>query len=238
MNLTKAILMAAGRGTRISREIKGSCKCTLDIGGISLIRHTVSMLLDHGIEPHVVVGYNKKHIYKALAGLDVTFHENVFYSVTNSLASLWFAREELRGGDIILGNADVYWDERILSLLLEEERDCAMLCDFSRVEQGDYLFHVNEDSSISAYGKGLDCKNANSEYVGLAIVRGELVDRCRENLCRKIDAQKHHQWWEQVLYDMVPKRPIWAKDVDGLFWAEIDYIEDYQRIVEYRENHK
>lgn len=55
----KAILMAAGRGTRISRTIDDKCKCTLDIGGQSLIRHTVEMLIKNNIEVHIVVGYKK-----------------------------------------------------------------------------------------------------------------------------------------------------------------------------------
>jgi choline kinase len=101
--MSKAILMAAGRGTRISRTIGESCKCTLDIGGIPLIRHTVTMLLDHGIETHIVVGFRKELVINALRGLPVVFHENVFYSVTNSLASLWWAKEELSGQSVILG---------------------------------------------------------------------------------------------------------------------------------------
>lgn len=231
--MTKAILMAAGRGMRISRKISDKCKCTLDIGGISLIRHTVQMLLDHSIDVHIVVGFNRRQIMNSLVGLNVTFHENAFYSITNSLASLWFARAELTGDIIILGNADVFWERNLLSVLLEDERDCVMLCDSSRVEQGDYLFNVT-DGKVIACGKGTDCQGANCEYVGLAKLQGDIVDICREQLDRLIDTQRCNDWWEQILYDMKFTRPIWAKDVAGHFWAEVDYIEDYKRILEYR----
>jgi len=229
----KAILMAAGRGTRISRAIEDNCKCTLDIGGISLIRHTVQMLLDAGVEVHLVVGFNKYRIIKSLQGLPVTYHDNVFYSITNSLASLWFAKDELKGEGIILGNADVFWDEQLLSVLLEETRDCVMLCDSSRVEQGDYLFRV-VDGAIVSYGKGIDCRKANCEYVGLALIRGDMVAKCRERLTQMIEWQRLGDWWEQILYSMTSERPIWAKDIAGNFWAEIDYIEDYNRILKHR----
>jgi choline kinase len=231
---TKAILMAAGRGTRISRDIHDYCKCTLDIGGISLIRHTVTMLLDHKIEVHLVVGYNKCQIMNSLAGLDVTFHENVFYSITNSLASLWFAREELCGDAVILGNADVFWESNLLSVLLEEKRDCVMLCDSGRVETGDYLFMVEEDGRLVNFGKGIDCSNANCEYVGLAMIQGEMVAKCRERLDSMIESQKCNDWWEGVLYTMTSERPIWTRDISGKFWAEVDFIEDYNRILDYR----
>ncbi len=228
-----AILMAAGRGTRISRAVEDDCKCTLDIGGISLIRHTVKMLLEAGVEVHVVIGFNKYQIMDSLQSLPVTFHENVFFSITNSLASLWFAKDALRGEAVILGNADVFWEEQILSFLLEEQRDCVMLCDSSRVEQGDYLFKV-EDKKIVAYGKGIACHKANCEYVGLALVQGGMVAKCRERLLQLIDWQRHDDWWEQVLYSMTSERPIWTEDIAGHFWAEIDYIEDYRRILQYR----
>jgi len=230
----KAIIMAAGEGTRISRKVDNRCKCTLDIGGISLIRHTAEMLLKNNIETHIVVGYNKHEIRNSLKGLKVKFHENIFYTITNSLVSLWFAREELNCDKIILGNADVFWEENLLSVLLNEERDCVMLCDSSRVEQGDYLLRTGEDGRILSYGKGMDCHKANCEYVGLAKIQGELVKKCKERLIKMVEGQRHHEWWEQVFYNMSSERPIWTKDIAGNFWAEIDFIEDYQRIVEYR----
>ncbi|REK69577.1 NTP transferase domain-containing protein [Paenibacillus paeoniae] len=232
--MTKAILMAAGRGTRISREIDGNCKCTLDIGGTTLIRHTVQMLLDHGIEVHIVVGYNKELIINALKGLPVNYHVNYFYLVTNSLSSLWFAKEQLHGDSIILGNADVFWEKNLLPLLLEDPRDCVMLCDSSRVEQGDYLFRV-ENGAVREFGKGLDKNIANCEYVGLAKIQGPFIREFKSELEYMIEAQRHNAWWEQILYNMIPARNIWTSDISGHFWAEIDYIEDYQRILEYRE---
>ena len=230
--MTKAILMAAGRGTRISRAVGDDCKCTLDIGGTSLIRHTVEMLLGANIDVHLVVGFNKYRIMESLQGLPVTYHDNVFYSITNSLGSLWFAKDELKGSSVILGNADVYWEENILSLLLAETRDCVMLCDTTRVEQGDYLFKVVDDKIVS-FGKGMDCRQANCEYVGLAMIQDGMVAQCRERLLQMIEWQRVSDWWEQVLYSMTSERPIWAKDIAGVFWAEIDYVEDYERILAY-----
>jgi choline kinase len=233
--MAKAILMAAGRGTRISREINDYCKCTLDIGGMPLIRYTAQMLIDHGIEVHIVVGYDKQRIVSALNGLPIIYHENIFYSITNSLVSLWFAKEELNGSAIILGNADVYWEDNLLTVLLNEKRDCVMLSDSSRVEQGDYLFNV-QDGKIVYFGKGIDCQKANCEYVGLAAVRGDLIPKFKERLEQMVQSQRHGDWWEGVLYTMVGERPIWSVDIAGEFWAEIDYIEDYRRILAYRES--
>lgn len=229
--------MAAGRGTRISRSINDYCKCTLDIGGIPLIRYTVQMLISQGIDVHLVVGYDKHRVITALDGLNVTFHENVFYSITNSLVSLWFARDNIDGDIVILGNADVYWEQNLLDVLLADQRDCVMLSDSSRVEQGDYLFEV-KDERIVNYGKYIDCPWANCEYVGVAAIRNAMIPKFKQRLELLIDRQQHGDWWENVLYSMTNERPIWSKDIAGTFWAEIDYIEDYKRILKYREGLK
>lgn len=235
--MIKAILMAAGRGTRISRSINDYCKCTLDIGGIPLIRYTAQMLISQGIDVHLVVGYDKHRVITALDGLNVTFHENVFYSITNSLVSLWFARDNIDGDIVILGNADVYWEQNLLDVLLADQRDCVMLSDSSRVEQGDYLFEV-KDERIVNYGKYIDCPWANCEYVGVAAIRNAMIPKFKQRLELLINRQRHGDWWENVLYSMTNERPIWSKDIAGIFWAEIDYIEDYKRILKYREGLK
>ena len=56
----KAILLAAGRGTRISRMVEAVPKSTLPIDGIPLIRHTVELFSSAGIECVVGVGYQKE----------------------------------------------------------------------------------------------------------------------------------------------------------------------------------
>ena len=55
----RAILLAAGKGTRISRMIEPIPKCTLPIKDVPLIRHTVNMLMDRGMDVTVCVGYKK-----------------------------------------------------------------------------------------------------------------------------------------------------------------------------------
>lgn len=231
--MTTAILMAAGSGKRISRKINGFCKCTLDIGGMPLIRYTVEMLKKREIDVHIVVGYDAPRVVEALKGLEVTFHKNVFYSITNSLVSLWFARNALKGEMVILGNADVYWEDTLLEKLLGETKENVMLCDSSRVESGDYLFRV-ENGRLFDFGKGNDCCGANCEYVGLAAIQGEAIGRVRKRLDLLVEQQHHDFWWEQVLYSMAEEYPIWTEDIVGNFWAEIDFIEDYHRILEYR----
>ena len=51
---------------------------------------------------------------------------------------------------------------------------------------------------------------------------------------KMITEQKHSVWWENIIYSMVGKRAVYIDEIDGEFWAEVDYIEDYERILKYR----
>jgi L-glutamine-phosphate cytidylyltransferase len=233
----QAILMAAGVGSRISNEIKGP-KNTLSIGDQSIIAHTVRMLGKNGCEANVVVGYEKEYIFKALEGLPVNYIENPFYRVTNSIGSLWLAREVVKeaiekGEDLICANADVYWEQSVLDKLLASTGDTVMLGDVSRALVGDYFFKLDDKGHILDYGKTLAEGDRHCEYVGIALIRNEILPRFYANMERLIWQENYDMWWEDILYRFCEVNPINVTDVDGLFWAEVDYFHDYERILAY-----
>ncbi len=230
----RAILMAAGRGSRISRNIENSNKCTLDIGGTPLIRHTVTMLLSRGIGVSIVLGYRGDTVRKALEGLDVTYYENPFFHVTNSIASLWFARGEFdRHDDFIMANADVYWNEDILDVVAGDTRPNILVADSSdrAKEHGDYFFKYT-NGLLEKFGKDLRGGDITGEYIGICKIRSSFVDVFRTRLCALIDEQHADMWWEDTLYSQVGENDLHVVDIKGMFWSEIDYIEDFFRVVE------
>ena len=50
-----------------------------------------------------------------------------------------------------------------------------------------------------------------------------------------VSHQKHSIWWENILYSFTDDKEedIYTVDVGGRFWAEIDYFDDYARIIDY-----
>ena len=230
--IMKSLLMAAGVGSRLGQSVNGP-KCVLDVAGVPLIRHTVKMLQANGVETAVVVGYQKEVVFQALEGLDVQYYVNPFYKVTNSMASLWIAQDFMDGkDDIILGNADVFLEEEILELLCSDQRDAVMLADASRVDKGDYFFQT-EAEQIVAYGKELVREDRDCEYVGLAKLKTGFLPGFRERVNQCVEDGIYDLWWENVLYRYTEEFPVYALDVGGRFWGEIDYIEDYARILGY-----
>ena len=228
----KAILLAAGRGTRVSRMIQNIPKSTLPINGTPLIRLTVEMLISAGIDPIVCVGYKSQNIKEALKGIEVKYYFNPFYDVTNSIASLWFTKDEL-DDDVLLINADVYLSPEILALILDDSRDVVMAIDKRKIETGDYFFTTTGNGCIKKYGKDIPLQERSCEYVGIAKVNKTFLPQFTKRLDELINKQKHQLWWENILYSFTDdnERDIFTVNVNGLFWSEIDYFDDYERIL-------
>lgn len=230
----KAILLAAGKGTRISRMIEAIPKCTLPIDGVPLIRRTVNLLAEYGIESVVCVGYQKEKVYEVLEGVDCSFVFNPFYTVTNSIASMWFARDHLEG-DILIMNADVYISRSILELILKSREKVVMAIDKTRIAEGDYFFKITDNGSITKYGKGLPIEDRSCEYVGVSKMQSDFVKVFQDRLIRMIDNSEYDKWWEDVLYSLTDEYDINTIDVEKNFWSEIDYFDDYERILKHIE---
>ena len=228
----KAILLAAGRGTRISRLVEAVPKSTLPINGVPLIRLTVELLNRNNIDCIVCVGYQKEKIYAALDGLNVKYCENPFYDVTNSIASSWFAREHIND-DMLILNADVFFSQDILNMVLKDKNDVVMAIDKSRIETGDYFFATTDNGCITKYGKDLPLTERTCEYVGLCRMNKNFTPLFIDKMNELIHTNKHSLWWENILYSLTAQRDIYTVDVDGMFWAEIDYFDDYERILKY-----
>ena len=232
----KALILAAGRGTRISRYLGGNPKCTVNIGGKPLIRYTVELLREFGIsEIAVVLGYRRQIIRDALADYDVRFFENPFFDVTNSIASAWFSRDFLADDDIIIMNGDVYLDRDLLPLILSAspKRTPVLFADGTRREEADYKF-CYRDGILLKYGKELEGDDITGEYIGVARLACNYLPRFRQKLVNMIAEQKHSVWWENVLYELSHESAVYVEEINGNFWAEVDYVEDYERILAHR----
>jgi choline kinase len=230
----KVFILAAGRGTRISRFLSGKPKCTVDIGGIPLIRYTVELLKSRGIKDIAIsLGYRADVIKEVLKGCGVTYYINPFYDVTNSVASAWFAKDFLTGDDILIMNGDVYLEAALLDRILEEQGSPVMYADESRRETADYKFFY-EDGILRKYGKELAGDDITGEYIGIGRFSKDFMPDFLRRMEEMIGRQEHQVWWENVVYSMCSERPVYVKDVGGMFWAEVDYIEDYDRILAHR----
>jgi choline kinase len=233
----RAIVLAAGRGTRISRYIGYSPKCLVPVFGVPLIRYTVDLLRSKGIRDiAVVTGYGSEQVEKALPS-NVQVFRNPFFLVTNSIASLWLARDFITPNETLLAlNGDVFMEEALLEQILDDGagHDLAtMVADSSRIEGADYKFRWS-NGRLEKFGKELPLAETSGEYVGLGLIPQHHVDDVMSFLQQEVMAGNYNRWWEEAIYLQVALgRNVRVIDIAGHFWTELDFVEDLIRLNEY-----
>jgi choline kinase len=235
----KAIIMAAGIGSRLKKQLGNQPKCCTEVAGEALIERMLRLLAEKGIrDVALVLGYQSEVVIGRLRGkTEARSYVNPFFNVTNSISSLWFAREELDGqDDTVILNGDLFFEPSLLDAVVESSGNAVMFADPRRVEDADYRFGY-DNGLLRRYGKNLPVADTTGEYIGVAKIRRALVGEFRAGLEVLVAAQQHGLWWEDVLYNLcATQRPINVVEITDSFWAELDYIEDYERIQAFLRN--
>ena len=110
-----------------------------------------------------------------------------------------------------------------------------MFADGTRREEADYKFRYH-NGLLEKYGKELTGDDISGEYIGIGRFAADFLPVFLEKLNDLISIQRHSLWWENVVYELIPEIPVQVEAIDGMFWAEVDYIEDYERILKFRLN--
>lgn len=225
----RAFIMAAGVGSRLSTFSNHRPKCLLKVGGRTLLSRMLDLLASRGItDVTVVTGYRADLVEQEVAGRARCLH-NPSYLSSNSIVSLWHARDLLEG-DVLVTNGDLFYEEALLDRLLADRRDRVMVADSTRIEDADYRFTLEGDR-IVGYGKNIPVERTDAEYVGMAKIGASFLPAFKERLLQLVGAGQGHHWWEDALYSMIPEGvPVYSHDVAGVFWGEVDYVKDFERI--------
>ena len=222
----KAIIMAAGAGKRLQALNINKPKCLITVGGETLIRRSVNLLINKGISDITVIVGFMAHLIRNELSNDVAYFENPDFHSTNSIKSLWYARDLLED-NVLLLNGDLYYEHSILDYAINQTNAVVMLADSTRIDNADYRFSFSDDQ-IDQFGKHLTNQETDGEYVGIVRIDQCFIKTFKQTLEEMITAGKSNIWWEDVLYSFISKQvPIHFFDVAGTFWSEVDTLQDY-----------
>jgi choline kinase len=227
----RAIILAAGTGTRLMGAAGEAPKCLLEVGGSTLIDRQIAVLRQAGIdEITVVVGYQADRVRRA-CGKRVAYVDNPQYSETNSLYSLWMARPLLYEGFVVL-NCDVLFHPALLTDLLTARHESALLLAYRERDQAPY---GDEEMKVKVrcgrvveMSKTMDPAEADGENLGIVkFGRKDAADLVRI-MDRIVEGGGLREWAPRAFAEFAQTRPLHAIGTRGLPWIEIDFADDYQ----------
>lgn len=233
--MAKAIILAAGQGTRMASYSNASPKSLLEFKGEALLSRQLRSFSDAGIKDFIIVGgymFDKMVEFVKTRSHHIHLLTNPFYTVTNSIASLWFAREYL-DGDVFITNGDTYFQKEIFTKLLENESEYVFGVDGGKRSDADYRVTLCENEILDM-GKDIPDNDVMAEYIGIALIRWKGVPLFRDLLEKAINAGNFNLWWEDLFVELMAKsQKISYVDVTGDFWFEVDEAKDYRKYQRY-----
>lgn len=131
VNPMRAIILAAGQGTRLRPLTEHTPKCLLPIGGSNAIVRLINQLVRFGLENIVVlVGYRKDQVIKQIRdsfGTKITIVENDRFRQDAKIFSLWIAVAN-DPSPFIVFEADTIFEDRCLDLIFAREMEAISVC--------------------------------------------------------------------------------------------------------------
>lgn len=225
----KAIILAAGMGTRIQKYTDGKPKCLLKINNKTILSHQIDNLVKAGLKLKdiiIVTGYNEQLIREECPS-SVNFIYNKDYKTTNSLYSMWLARNEEFNNGMILLNADVIFHFDIIKKLIDNNQNSLAVDYNKKLINGEMNVIVNKKNEIIKISKQVKAENASGESAQIIKFNAESVKILFDE-CDKIITNGMSDKFPTYIFDKIIKsKKIYAVDVESLPWYEIDYNKDY-----------
>ena len=223
------IILAAGKGSNLYPLTLKYAKTSfrLDENTTVLQRMVRSIRkADKDAEIVVVVGYKADVIREELVDENVRFVTNPFYEVTNSISSLWFARDYLERENVAVVNGDVVFSDEIINSYLVVPTDHPyVLVDSSKEVAGAYNVVASEDQ-VLVMSKKLE--HFTARYACLTKLDPVSSRLLKEEIDRMIHENMYDQYFEDSLVQMIMFHDfqLFAEDIAGKRWTEVDTVDD------------
>lgn len=225
----KAIILAAGAGTRLGPLTADAPKCLLPINGRTLLDHELDALSAVGVtDVTLVVGHMADRIVEHVGGR-CRIVRNDHWASTNSIVSLHAAADVVRGEPFLFQNADVLYCPELLTRMLRMRNGNACLVDPLRPwVEGEYHVQLRE-GRIVRYSRDVTPVRSVGESAQLMMIAARDSAAFLDRIARIILDGGRHCFPNQGYDVLMNGAGLWPVYTAGLPWWEIDTQEDYER---------
>jgi len=224
----KAVILAAGQGTRI-RSVHGERpKCLIEVDNATILDHQLEALQKAGVtDVAIVVGYEKEQIIDHVMNRKlrhvqrVHFIENPAFAISNNIYSLWLALEWLHGDSFIVLNADVIFDADVLNTAVQTSAPISMIVDpLWRDETMKVIIHGDRVLQMS---KKISRGQFSGTYIGITMFSKAIQARFFNKMNTLISDGRVNEFFNVAVQELVDEGVrVGYTSTDGLAWAEID----------------
>jgi len=230
----KAVILAAGIGSRIRSMTNNSPKSLLKVGDYTILEMMLSHIQDCGINEVIfVLGYLqeqiKEYVKNKFPNLNAYFIINNKYAETNTAFSLMLAKDLIKGSNFLKFDADVVFDKRILENLIAcEHENCLCIDKDIDLNAEAIKVIIDDQNKVLKASKTVNSKNAVGESIGIEKIGAIAAKLLFSELEIMMTDRKNYQEYYERAYEILIQKNVffYALDISGLQWGEIDTKED------------
>ena len=233
MRIQKAVILSAGKGSRLLPLTADKPKCLIEFSGTTLLEWQLATLQSAGIEEIVVVtGFRDELVDEVVArhaGVRTFF--NPFYHVADNLGSIWMVRGEF-DRDLVVLNGDTLVSPTLAARVLGAETGAiAVTVDHKDSYDSDDMKVLEEGDRLKRIGKALGPGEYNAESIGFLAFRGDgpaLFTRHVERMMRTPEGTR--LWYLRAIDELaLAGADVRTVSITGEDWQEVDFPEDLEK---------
>jgi choline kinase len=233
MPIGKAIILSAGKGSRLLPLTADRPKCLIELSGRSLLEWQLDALREARIGEVVVVTGFRDDLVDAVAarreGVRTLF--NPFYHVADNLGSVWMARAEFDADTLLLNGDTLVSPDLLATVLGAETGPIAVTVDEKDSYDSDDMKVLRDGDRLLRIGKALEAGRYNAESIGLIAFHGEgprLFAEQVERMMRQPDGTR--RWYLRAIDALAQSgADVRTVSIKGKEWQEVDFPEDVEK---------
>ena len=237
----RAIILAAGRGLRLQQaDERQYPKCLLQFGGMSLLERHLRMLRNAGVEDIVLaLGFRHDRVEAELDRLQWQPRPEIIVNPRFDLGSVLtvhtVAAALTRGGDVLLMDADVLYDERIAGALVAGARPVNRVLIDRDFEAGDEPVKLCLSAGVPVELRKQLAADLQYDTIGESVGFFRFDETGARRLAALVagyvERDCAHMPHEEAVRDLLRERSqiFDVADVTGAPWIEIDFPVDVLR---------
>lgn len=223
----KAIILAAGVGSRVSNLTSGRPKCLLEVRGQPILLRQLDLLAACGVtEVTVVTGFAEEQI-RTRVGARASYTHYPDFASTNNLLTLHHCRH-LLAGEVLILFSDVLLSRQSLQDCVDHAGDFSLLVDSSRCLAGTMRVRL-AGGRVTDIGPHIPVAEGDGNFIGIA----KYSARGSELLAAELSSMAATGDCTDAYYTAALARlaargdRLAGVDLNGRPWIEVDTAEDY-----------